>query len=289
MCAACSRRPPSCRATLAIIAAAFCCDAFGLQSAHAATIVQPAQPNDLQNSDFLITIDRGNLPNGARFAAFQTASSTAANPTPSNPCKSIYQTAGGDCSSDATAGGHFTVLANTKDCSSVTLNFPNSGDEKFFVYTWYCGTKSGPSYPGENVRYAADGAGGVIPFHAFRWGSVEVNAMSLESNPKNKGGDIVSIDLTYTEPNQIKTLYLDMRLSPICDDWNAPCAASQMVPNVLASGTFVAVGAAETAETVQVKIPSNLPSGTYRLFVGSSNRDTSPFTSTSFIRDRSGK
>ena len=72
---------------------------------------------------------------GAEFAAFQTAAEDAPNPTPTNPCKALGNLKAGDCSS--AADGHFAILDNTKDCSSVTLHFPNSGDEKFFVYKFY--------------------------------------------------------------------------------------------------------------------------------------------------------
>lgn len=115
-------------------------------------------------------------------------------------------------------------------------------------------------------------------YRAFRRATITIVATEL-SGKVNKFGDARKIDLKLTDPQQLETLFVGMRLD------SAPTVTK--ADNVLVHGDAIVVGSSTTAINAQsINIPSELPAGTYHIYVRSSNIKD-PFTASDFVSQMS--
>ena len=221
--------------------------------------------------------------------AWYTSNSPNADNTITAPCENTFiETT--TCVGSATrkgVSGHFSpadcpvLKSGTSRTATIHFSIP---DHTFYVHEARCEpSKGGKWWPtgGNNVVSYV----GPLPswntkdgYRAFRRATITIVATEL-SGKVNKFGDARKIDLKLTDPQQLETLFVGMRLD------SAPTVTK--ADNVLVHGDAIVVGSSTTAINAQsINIPSELPAGTYHIYVRSSNIKD-PFTASDFVSQMS--
>ena len=227
-------------------------------SAVSPVVVSEKAANDDANSDYTISVtcNHPQLKNGQdkTYVVWYTSESYSSDPNMPNPCATVGSSTSTSCTASG-AGGHFKAtdcpVRAAETANRVgTIHF-DKADVTFYVHQalcektdWYTGTSS------QTILYE-----GPLPldmphtrgFRAFRRATIVVDSSDF-TGKSNKFGDVKKIKLIFTDPDQLLTVTIAMRLE------SAPLVTKY--DNVLATGNAVVVGTTtSTIDNIAVSIP----------------------------------